>query len=357
MRHTFRMKLMLILGIASAAFAALILVGAQLERRAGSQLHQIAQHYGPQLELGPRLTASFERLVRALREAIALHDANALDATRAARDDLLTQLERAQQFMQAEQWVALRAASRAYYTAASVAGQRMLAANAPTLAPEALADLEDKRREVERLLHEATALDQRALTNAFAEAARAHETARSIRLLVSVCCLALVLMVCLGLSRSVLRAVGAIGDGIARFGRGSFETPIPVLSNDEFGMLAQQANQMATSLRELLAQQERSAWLAAGANGLQQALRGELDPEAVAERALYYLARYLEAPAAVLYGAEAGGDLHLLAHYGARSDEGSGPPERFAPGSSLLGRAALTQELTVLAPVPKGYFQ
>lgn len=52
--------------------------------------------------------------------------------------------------------------------------------------------------------------------------------------------------------RRMLRPLQSIGEGVARFGRGDFGQPIPLVRRDELGDLAERVNTMATSLHGML---------------------------------------------------------------------------------------------------------
>ncbi len=67
------------------------------------------------------------------------------------------------------------------------------------------------------------------------------------------------LLVSLGLNRSVLRVVGALAAGLERFGGGDFSQPIRVASRDELGEVAAHANRMAASLERVGTERERMA--------------------------------------------------------------------------------------------------
>jgi light-regulated signal transduction histidine kinase (bacteriophytochrome) len=92
---------------------------------------------------------------------------------------------------------------------------------------------------------------------AFQAALQAEATARSYQIWASVGCLGSVLLLSLGLSRGLLRSVSALTEGFARFGRGEFGEPIPVVSRDELGDLARDANAMAASLDRNIADLKR----------------------------------------------------------------------------------------------------
>ena len=78
----------------------------------------------------------------------------------------------------------------------------------------------------------------------------------------------------------LLRPLQAIGDGVARFGRGQFEPPIAVPRPDELGELAERVNRMAASLRHRL--EDQRALLLAISHELRSPLtRARLNAELV----------------------------------------------------------------------------
>ncbi len=82
--------------------------------------------------------------------------------------------------------------------------------------------------------------------------------------------------------RRLLRPLQAIGEGVARFGRGEFEPPIPVVRHDELGDLAERVNRMAGGLRGML--EDQRALLLAISHELRSPLtRARLNAELVDE--------------------------------------------------------------------------
>jgi signal transduction histidine kinase len=82
--------------------------------------------------------------------------------------------------------------------------------------------------------------------------------------------------------RHLLRPLVAIGDGVARYGRGEFEPPIAVPRRDELGDLADRINGMARSLQGML--EDKRALLLAISHELRSPLtRARLNAELVDE--------------------------------------------------------------------------
>ena len=176
-------------------------------------------------------------------------------------------------------------------------------------------------------------------------------------MLISVGCLLFVLALSAWLSRGVLRSLNGLTLGLARFGQGDFRRPVEVSSQDELGDVAQRANQMADSLRLLSEQRDRSEWLTRGQAGLANELRGELEPEDIAARAVRYLAVYLQAPAGALYRRTDDGVLQLLANHALSAPNGREPPAQFRAGEGLLGQASLGEQLLVIEDPPADFLR
>jgi CheY-like chemotaxis protein/signal transduction histidine kinase len=123
-------------------------------------------------------------------------------------------------------------------------------------------------------------------------------------------------------------------------------------------MMAEQCNHMAESLKRLSDERDHRDWINAGEAGLALELRGDLEPQEVASRAVRFLARYLDAPGAALYYANRERALVLLGQYAL------GPtgvttelPPRFRLGEGLVGQAALHDDMMVLPDPPPDYLR
>src|SRR5262249_6373576 len=132
-------------------------------------------------------------------------------------------------------------------------------------------------------------------------AAQSQVTGRQIQLGVGIACLGFVIFLTVWLSRGVLESVGELTAGFARFGKGDFATRIDVSGKDELADVAARANQMAENLRRRNAERDRTDWLKAGHVDLARELRGDLEPDEVANRGVRVLARHIEAPVGALY--------------------------------------------------------
>jgi CheY-like chemotaxis protein/signal transduction histidine kinase len=357
LRFSLRVKLLAILGVASAAFAILIVTSSLTEEKVEHQLGLIARQHVPKLELGPKLEAQLERIARGFQDAVAAQDLQRLEEMHGIRDNLLADVASARELIGAARTGQLRAALEDYFASAYDVSRRLLAEETGEALVESIAGMQAKRERAETLLEQATGFDRRALGRAFAEAAGAQASARRVRLAASVICLTAVLLLSLLLSRQILRSVGGLSAGLARFGRGEFGLPIQVSSGDEFEDLARQANQMAENLERLRIEREQADWLKEGQAGLTLELQGDLEPRDVASQAVRFLSRYLQAPAGAFYEVDRSGALSLLGAYGGAAPASHAPVARFEPGEGLPGQALRERELSIVGPLPPDYLR
>jgi signal transduction histidine kinase len=251
MRLTFRTKLMVIVGISAVAFGLLVTASAALATRVEGKLSVIQQDYLPRLELQPQLEGSFERLRRDFQDAVSAHDGDALAATGDERASFLEQLAAAHDGVSQADAAALRAAFEDYYAAGFDVSRRLIADETGEALVDAMSAMQAKQNRVSQAIVRSTAFDRHQLTDAFAAAAQAERTAKAARLWIAVGCLVSVVLLSMAISRGVLRSLADLTDGFARFGRGQFGEPIRVMSGDEIGDVARQANEMAASLDRL----------------------------------------------------------------------------------------------------------
>jgi CheY-like chemotaxis protein/signal transduction histidine kinase len=359
LRLSFRAKLIAIVGTAASALLVLIAASTAISARAEQELATIQERHLPRLQLGPRLDASFEQLKRALQDAVAARDPEAVLATHAIEAKFLEQIDGAGAAVTPGQAAVLRSAMDDYYGAAVDVSRRLIAGETGERLVDAMSAMQAKQARAADLLQTVTAFNPAELATAFAAARRAEITGGRIRLLVSLICLLGVVLLSWWIGRGVLRSLANVAVGLRRFGDGDFSRPIPVTSRDEMADLARQANQMAESLQRLGRERDRNDWVREALAGLGQELRGELDPGDLATRAISFLSRYLEAAAGAFYYLDADQTLALYGQYGGAAvpatDAGAAP--RFRIGEGLVGQAALVEELTVINDPPADYLR
>jgi signal transduction histidine kinase len=258
MRVTFRTKLMGIVGIAWLAFVLLITTGALMARRVEGQLATIRERYLPRVELEPQLDGQLERIRRGFQDAVASRDADELAANRDLERHFLELIDAARGAIDPAEAAALRAALEDYCAAAHHVSLRLISGETGEVLLDAIASMQSKQIQVERSIKKTAAFDKQELARAFASIAHAQHTATSYQLWIGIGCLVSVLVLSLALGRGVLRTLGDLTEGFARFGKGDFGAPIPVANHDELADVARQANQMAASLDAIGRERDRA---------------------------------------------------------------------------------------------------
>lgn len=110
---------------------------------------------------------------------------------------------------------------------------------------------------------------------------------------------------------------------------------------------------VATLLHRTAQTREREAWLQAGQIGIGDALTGDPRLELLGEKALRFLAEYLDAQAGAFF-AQDEGVFRRLSTYGVPVQ---GTPAQIEPGDRLLGQAIKDVRTFVVRDVPVGYLQ
>ncbi|MBX3259146.1 MAG: response regulator [Labilithrix sp.] len=360
MRLTLRAKLAAIVGSAALALLVVIATNRVATQRVDDQLGEIQRRQIPKMEIGPRLSSDFASLRRGYQDAVAAHDAEALDRTRELLTRLLGRLDEGRDVLDAAASAAFRAALTDYDASALDVSRRMLAGEGGEALVESIAEMQKRQARAEELLEQVVTFDQRDLATAFNAARAAPVASARAQLATTLACLAAVLALSVGLSRGVVRSLARLEAGFSRFARGAFDEPIVVPGGDEIAHVASEANRMAESLSRLASDRERADWVKTGIVELTHALRGDLDETEVAERAARTLARYVRAPAAALYVAR-GEDrrtLELLGHHAATRGASAGDaPPSFELGEGLVGEAARSRELVVVDPAPADFLR
>ena len=123
--------------------------------------------------------------------------------------------------------------------------------------------------------------------------------------------------------------------------RGEYDQSLEVKHSDELGQLGRALNHMALTLNEM-------DWLKRGKEGLDDAMRGDLDEKELGRRFIRYLTRHLDAQLGALY-LKRGDELRLTASY-AFSDR-QGNFNTLAVGEGMVGQAALENEIILFNDV------
>src|SRR6266852_4599808 len=350
MKLSFRSKLLALVAPAALALVALAASSAIVARSVEGHLDDIRRHYLPKVGLRPRLEGQFERIQRGFQDAVAASDTEKLAATAQLKKELLQQLAESSDAVDPALADALARAVEDYSGQAAAVSARLIARETGEAVVAQMSELQAKRTRVTELLDQATVFNKAELTDAFSAAAEAQRIGARLGLGLSIACLVTVLLLSLWISREMLRGVAHLTAGFRRFGEGDFGATIPVVTRDELGQLARQANQMAQSLQRLESERSRVDWMKSAQSAVSEQLRGELEPRDVADRAVATLCRLLDSPVGAFYSAGPDGAFRLIGGHALARGDGDGV---FHPGEGLVGQAALLNEITVI-DAPQG---
>src|SRR2546425_369026 len=303
MNLSFRSKLLGLVATAGFALAALVMASAIVARSVEGHLDDIRRHYLPKVGLRPRLEGQFERIQRGFQDAVAASDTEKLAATAQLKKEFLQQLAESSDAVDPALADAVARAVEDYSGQAAAVSARLIARETGEAVVAQMSELQAKRTRVTELLDQATVFNKAELTDAFSAAAEAQRIGARLGLGLSIACLVTVLLLSLWISREMLRGVAHLTAGFRRFGEGDFGATIPVVTRDELGQLARQANQMAQSLQRLESERSRVDWMKSAQSAVSEQLRGELEPRDVADRAVATLCRLLDSPVGAFYSA------------------------------------------------------
>jgi CheY-like chemotaxis protein/signal transduction histidine kinase len=357
MSLSFRAKLMLIVGIALGAFASVLALGTWIGVVQTRALAEIEERMVPKLELGPRLELEFEHLRKGMQDAVAAQDPASLDASIEVRNRLIALTTSGKSAIEPGVAASLRHAITSYHAAAYSVSRRLMRGETGEALVDAMADMQAQQRATEELIQRAARLDRQELASGFGSVRGAIETGLRYRLMIGFVALVLVLSASIWVGRSALGTLSDISNGVARFGTGDFSQPIAVDANDEFGAVARDANQMAASLQKLSQLRDRNDHLRSGMTGLSDELRGDLDPDEVAARAVNFLAKRTGAVAGCFYLMDDQGLLRIAAEYAGGALDPAWTGRSFHAGEGLVGQAALGDDLLVVRDPPAGYLK
>ena len=347
---TFRAKLFLIMGSATFSLSAVVVGSAISGLRATQHLEDVEGRLVPKLELGPRLEREFDALNQGMAEAVAAQDGRALEETVAIRNRLLQLVARAGPELEPASAVELRWALDDYYNLARSVSARSIAGEAGEALVNDMGRMQERRASLLESIKKSTGLNRRELRAGFAAVREANQRADALRLSIGLAGLLCVVGLSIWAARRMLGMVARLSTGLSRFATGDFSQPIVSFQDDELGRVAALANQMAESLRHAAEQRASDEWVEAGLREISDELRGELEPEELARRALAVLARHVQAYVGAFYRAEEPGFFRLLAEL---ATDGVSAQRSFRVGEGLLGEVARQRDLRVLRAEPE----
>jgi CheY-like chemotaxis protein/signal transduction histidine kinase/HAMP domain-containing protein len=355
---TVRAKLFAIFGAALLALLAAFALSAWMGARQNRELDEVQSRLVPRSEAGPRIEAEFERLARAMQDAVAAQDLQALENAQEHKLKIFELLTSAGSAIDPSQAAAVRWNVQAYYETAQVVSRRLIVGESDDQLLQQVSRMQAQQHEAQRLIKSATGVHRDELARAFRTIRNMNSSADRFRLGITATGTFVVALLAFWGARSVLSSLSHLTSGLARFGTGDFSTPIQAQGRDELGAVAEQANLMAASLARLSEARAGDDWLKEGIAGMNERLRGELEPPVLAQKALDYLAERLGALAGALYVRNDDGSMQLLAaHAGGQAASPAELSARFDEGEGLIGQSGTSSDLRFIDDLPADYLK
>lgn len=251
MRWTIKRRLNAIVALTVGAMLVMTVVDVMGARVVERHLSAIERAYLPQLELEAQAEADFIALVRTLQEATNAQDEERLNAAPAQKDALLRLIDEAPAGMDRRAIADAKAQVELWFALAMSVSRRLMRNETGEQLVIDIEQMQTLQRAARQALIQALSLDRARLGEAFTEVANTERMSWLARVLSRLALALATVALGASLSRRLLDRVREIEEGFERFGRGEFDRPVPLTGNDELTEISEQANRMASNLKQV----------------------------------------------------------------------------------------------------------
>jgi len=257
----FAWKIGLLPAAAGVGFLLTLLLAIGLGQRSASRLTRIEVGYAPSLQTSWELERQLTELQRTMQDAVAAADPEMLQQADETRQTFLADLDsaRSNPVLSATDLDNLKTRFNAYYDIASRTTGRLLAGETGDAMLAALEEMTTAYNGIRSTIEDQVARDKQAMADGFAAARLAATVQQVATALVTVLGLAVLIALSLVIIRTVNGSLMEFSVGFARIRAGNFRQKLTVDSQDEFGQLGTQANEMMDTLGDLMGAVLRSA--------------------------------------------------------------------------------------------------
>lgn len=163
----------------------------------------------------------------------------------------------------------------------------------------------------------------------------------------------LVVFISIPLMKRTFRPLQTLSQATRRISGGDLDQRISIQSHNEIGDLANNFNQMVTSLKRATRKTELENWFKNGLAEISDHMRGDSDVAELSKNVITFLSRYLDAKVGAVYSADENDCLQLTGSYAFQKRKGLS--SSFKIGEGLVGQAALEKETIQLSKIPADY--
>ena len=186
-----------------------------------------------------------------------------------------------------------------------------------------------------------------------AEAFAAAESLKEVMLVLWMVTGLLVVFISIPLMRRMFQPLHALSLATRRIAAGDLEQNLTVRSKNEIGDLADNFNQMVDSLKAATGKAELENWFKNGRAELNDRMRGETQIAKLSKNIIRFLCKYLGAQVGAVYALSEEEIFQLTGSYAFRKRKGFSNVIEI--GESLVGQAALEQEMIQVSQLPPDY--
>jgi methyl-accepting chemotaxis protein len=260
-RLSFAHKVWLLPAVTAAGFLVILVMAVALGRGSMQRLRTIESGYAPAIATSRELERGLASLQRKLQDAVSAKDAGMLTDAAALSGEFRARVDssRTNPVLPRAALDSLAAEFASYDSIASDAARRMIAGETGDDITTALTGMTARYGKLRNHLAQRAASDRQAMAAGFEAARHAEQSAIVWTAASAGLAIALLILLSWFMVRDVLRSLRSFGAGFGRMKAGDFTQPIPIATQDEFGALSEQANDMMVSLADLVGSVQRTA--------------------------------------------------------------------------------------------------
>lgn len=269
---TFRVKILLLPGIASIAFLVLIGANLVLGQRNTERLTTIEAGYHPALEASRDFQEILTNIQRTLQDAASAADEDGLKTANNLRDAFLARLQHANaNRVLKSDLEPLEEAFAAYYFTAHSTTTRLIAQETGPAVLESVQQMQQKYSSVRKIIEELTQRHRQSMAQAFASARASTDISTRLNVIIALSCLLVLLLLSFWILSSVIRALSEVARSVASASseilvmaektdiNSSEEASFISQTRQAMDSLLESAKEIATGAQAVLEQSERSA--------------------------------------------------------------------------------------------------
>jgi signal transduction histidine kinase/CheY-like chemotaxis protein len=251
----FRQQILLVPSICIVALLVLLGLTYSFGSRNDTVLARIENRFAPARGLSRDLQEVLGGVQRTLQDGVASEDASQLAVADSLRDRFIDMLGDATRstVMEPAQSQVLAAAFGDYFGLARATSEQLIRKRRHADVTAQLERMASGYNRVRHMLEENRILAHQGMAAAFAEAHQLQRTSMMASVAVILVFAVLAALFSIAFARHLSQRVVALRDGFRRVGAGNLDAQVEDKGNDELRDLAESFNQMARSLREMLA--------------------------------------------------------------------------------------------------------